>query len=76
MCVFYMQKWLLAVVTILVLAEAENTVMGPWSLFILHACIPGVYNGIVSEKKRDVFCPREHCNPVDDANGIIWVMGD
>lgn len=66
MCVFYMQKWLLAVVTILVLAEAENTVMGPWSLFILHACIPGVYNGIVSEKKEMYFAPE---NIV-----ILWMM--
>ena len=34
-----MQKWLPAVVPILVLGEAENTVMDPWSFFILHAYV-------------------------------------
>lgn len=75
MCVFYMQKWVLAVVTILVLGEAENTVMGPWSFFILHARIIGVHNGS-GVKKRNVLCSREQCNPVDDANVIIWLMSN
>lgn len=27
-------------------------------------------------KKGNVLCPREHCNPMDDANVLIWLMGN
>lgn len=36
----------------LVLGEAENTDMGPWSFFILHARIKGIYNGSGGEEKK------------------------
>lgn len=58
MCVFYMQKWLPAVVPILVLGEAENTVMGPWPFFILHACVMGIYNGVEVKKKKCIVPQR------------------
>lgn len=25
-------------------------------------------------KKGNVLCPREHCNPTDDANVLIWLI--
>lgn len=66
MCLLYMQKWLLAAVPILVLGEAENTVMDAWSFFILHACIIGMYNGSGGEKKEMYRAPE---NTV-----ILWMM--
>lgn len=72
-CVSFVCKKWLEIVAILVLGEAENTDMGPWSFFILHACIKGIYNGSGGEK-RSILCPREYYNSVDDANVIIWLM--